>query len=528
MKAFRFLIAVGGLACVPFTSGQEPEKGLPVQPSPIDKSRAPASALTLEKAVLATAPTVRSDSLLKVNVTYQSYSPHLPWQKLSPGARLGLGVVLDKNRVLVTGQMVADATYIELELPESGQKIPAKVVGADYEANLALLEAAYSGERSKIFFSDLKPMQIESKAHVGDNLSIWQTGRVGELIVTLLHVSKVMTSAYVLPGSNFLVYEGQGIVRTEGNSFTLPVIKGGKLAGLLLRYDSKNQVTTVLPGIIIEHFLKDMADRKNEGFPSLGIEVQPTMDEQFREYLGLKPSQGGMYVSGVSKGGTAAALGVEKKDILLNINGFKIDSRGDYEDPEFGRLSMSHIVRGRAYVGEKVKMVVLRNGKEVTLEGKLTRKNPKDNIVWPYLFDRGPNYVVEGGLVFQELTKPYLQAFGEDANGTVLRLSHLAEHPEEYEKQGRKKFVFLSAVLPTPATQGYERIGGLLVKSVNGKMINDLSDLDKAFQEAKDGLDVVEFEDMPKKIYLDAASVDRENTALLKGAYRIGSLKRIE
>jgi hypothetical protein len=33
---------------------------------------------------------------------------------------------------------------------------------------------------------------------------------------------------------------------------------------------------------------------------------------------------------------------------------------------------------------------------------------------------------------------------------------------------------------------------------------------------------------MPKKIYLDAASVDRENTALLKGAYRIGSLKRIE
>ncbi len=526
MKAFYSLIVLVSLSGV-FPVFAANEKGATADGAPKNRRRvmippAPASGMPVE------ATPARSDSLLKVNVTYQSYNPHLPWQKLSPGARLGLGVVLDNNRVLVTGQMVADATYIELELPESGQKIPAKVAGVDYEANLALLEVAANGERAKTFFNGLKPMQIEPSAHVGDNLSIWQTGRVGELIVTLLHVSKVMTASYVLPGSSFLVYEGQGIVRTEGNSFTLPVVKNGKLAGLLLRYDSKNQVTTVLPAIIIEHFLKDMADGKNEGFPSLGIEVQPTLDDQFREYLGLKPGQGGMYVSNVSKGGTASALGVEKKDILLSINGFKVDSRGDYEDPEFGRLSMSHIVRGRAYVGEEVKMVVLREGKEVTLEGKLTRKNPKDNIVWPYLFDRGPNYVVEGGLVFQELTKPYLQSFGDDANGTVLRLSHLAEHPEEYEEQGRKKFVFLSAVLPTPATQGYERIGGLLVKAVNGKVINDLSDLDRAFSEPVDGIETVEFEDMPKKIYLDSAAVERENTALLKGAYRLGSLKRIE
>ena len=525
MKAFYFLVTLAALAGLPSAARAE-EKPASTAPHPAERHRVliPAGS----DAASMSAPSMRSDSLLKVNVTYQSYSPHLPWQKLSPGARLGLGVVLEKNRVLVTGQMVADATYIELELPESGQKIPAKVVGVDYEANLALLEAAYDGDRGKSFFSGLKPMKIESKAHVGDNLSIWQTGRVGELIVTLLRVSKVMTAQYVLPGSSFLVYEGQGIVRTEGNSFTLPVVKAGRLAGLLLRYDSKNQVTTVLPGMVIEHFLKDMADGKNEGFPSLGVEVQQTLDEQFREYLHLKPDQGGMYVSGVSKGGTAALLGVKKQDILLSINGFKVDSRGDYEDPDFGRLSMSHVIRGRAFVGDDVKMVVLREGEEVVLQGKLIRKEPKDNVVWPYLFDRGPNYVVEGGLVFQELTKPYLQAFGDEANGTVLRLSHLAEHPEDYEEGGRKKFVFLSAVLPTPATQGYERIGGLLVKTVNGKVINEISDLDKAFHEPVDGIDTVEFEDMPKKIYLDAAAVERDNMALLKGAYRIGSLKRIE
>ena len=64
---------------------------------------------------------LRNDSLLKVNVTYQGYAPHIPWQKESPGQRRGLGVFIDGNRVLVTGQLVADATYIELELADSGQ-----------------------------------------------------------------------------------------------------------------------------------------------------------------------------------------------------------------------------------------------------------------------------------------------------------------------------------------------------------------------------------------------------------------------
>ena len=70
---------------------------------------------------------VQSNSLVRVNATSQPYSLHLPWQKESPSGRRGLGVVLAGNRVLVTAQMVADATYIELELPDKGQKIPAKV-----------------------------------------------------------------------------------------------------------------------------------------------------------------------------------------------------------------------------------------------------------------------------------------------------------------------------------------------------------------------------------------------------------------
>lgn len=402
------------------------------------------------------------------------------------------------------------------------------MTGVDYEANLAVLVPATNSERSKVFFKGLKPMQIETKAHAGDNLNIWQLGRVGDLIVTQLKLSKVLTAQYVVEGSRFLAYEGQGIVRSEGNSFTVPVVKGGRLAGLLLQYDSKNQVTTVLPGMIIEHFLKDLEDGKIEGFPSLGIEFQSTLDDQFREYLGLKGDQGGMFVSAVSKGGTADAVGLEKGDIVLSMNGFAIDSRGDYEDPDFGRLSMSHIVRGRSYVGDDMKVKVLRDGEEMMLTGKLKHKGPDEYLVRPYLFDRGPNYLVAGGLVFQELSRPYLNAFGDRGGSALGRLQWVVNHPEEYEEAGHRRLVFLSGALPTRSTQGYDRVSWQIVVKVNGKAINDLSDIVAALKEPKDGIHTVELEDSPKLLFLDAIQMERDNLALLGGSYRIGELKHIE
>ena len=471
---------------------------------------------------------VQNSSLVKVNATSQPYNLHLPWQKESPSGRRGLGVVLAGNRVLVTGQMAADATYIELELPESGQKIPAKVVAVDYEANLALLESPPS-DKQKAFFAGLKPMAVDASGRIGDAVSILQTGRVGELIESPLRIGKVLTRRYNVEGSGFLVYEANGIIRSEANSFTLPVVKGSKLAGLLLSYDSKNQVTTILPAPIIEHFLKDVADGKYEGFPGLGMELQSTQDEQFRDYLGLKPNAPGVLITTVMKGGSAEKAGMKKGDILIAINGFTIDSRGDYKDPQFGPLSSSHLVRGRAYVGDKVEIKVVREGKEVTLNGQLARRSPADYLVLPYQFDKGPRYVLMGGLLFQELSRPYLDAFGEEQrSGAILRLTRIATHPDKYEEEGRKKLVFLSMVLPTPSAQGYDKLGGQVVNKVNGKAINDLNDLAEAFKSAKDTWHVIELDDFPHVLYLDTFNAERDNLRLLDGAYRIGSLKRLE
>lgn len=472
-------------------------------------------------------PVISTSSLLKVNVTYQTYNMQIPWQKESAGGRRGLGVVLPGNRVLVTAQMVADSTYIELELPEGSQKLPAKVQAVDYEANLALL-APNSPAKEQDFFSGLKGVEVDGSARIGDSLSVWQSGRVGDLIVTPLRISKVMTQGYVVENAAFLVYEATGIIRSESNSFTLPVVKGGKLAALLLRYDSKNQVATLLPAPIIQHFLRDVADGKYDGFPSLGIEFQITQDEQFRDYLGLKPGAPGVYVSKVMKGGSADQAGMKPGDIMMAVNGSKIDARGDYQDPQFGAVSASHLVRGKGFVGEDVQIQVLRDGKEVELKGKLTRKQPDDYLVRPYLFDKGPKYILSGGVLFQELTSSYLGSFGREQRGALLRLQRIAANPEEFEKDGRKRVVFIGAILPTASTQGYERLSGQVVVEVNGKKITELADVATALKEPKDGLHVLKLKEFPYLLHLDALRVERDNMQLLNGAFRVSELSRLE
>ncbi len=524
------LTVVMGLAASQSLRGQDPERlaGSAEAANASGPELAPGqSVLGSARAVVRDA-IVRTQSLLKVNVTYQEFSPHIPWQKESPGARRGLGVILKGNEILVTAQMVADATYIELELPESGQKLTAQVKAVDYEANTAVL-VARNAERAKGFFEGLKPMELDTSARVGDALSVWQIGPTGDLIVTPLRVSKVETAQYAVEGSVFLVYEGNGIIRSEGNSFTLPVVKGGKLAGLLLRYDSKNQVTTVLPAPIIDHFLKDTADGKYEGFPNLGVEFQLTLDEQFRDYLGMKNGDGGMYVSQVLKGMTGEKLGLKQGDIITSVNGFAIDSRGNYKDPQYGALSVSHVVRGRAFVGDPLKVTVVREGKPLTLEGRLMRKDPAEMTVSPYRFDRGPNYLLAGGLLFQELSQTYLDGFGrERRTGPVLRLARLAKNPEKFEERGCKKIVFLSAVLPTPSAQGYERVGGQTVEEVNGRVITDLTVLDEAFKAPVNGIHTIKLGEFPHLMHIDAVAMERDNMAIMTGGYRVGALKRIE
>ena len=119
-------------------------------------------------------------------------------------------------------------------------------------------------------------------------------------------------------------------------------------------------------------------------------------------------------------------------------------------------------------------MNVFREGQSQKLEVVLDRRDEKDQLVPAYTFGKGPAYLVKGGLLFQELTRPYLETYGENWQSQApLALLDVYENPQKYESRGRR-IVVLAGVIPTPATVGYETLRDIIVTKVNGKDIKDM------------------------------------------------------
>jgi S1-C subfamily serine protease len=453
--------------------------------------------------------TTAADAVVRVNSTSQEYHFLRPWEKRSPATRNGLGAVIKGKRVLVTAELVKDSTYIELEKADTGAKTPAKVVGLDYEVNLALL-APEDGNSS--FLDGMTELELDQGVRVGDNVDVWQLEANGIPASTSGTVIKVGIGKYFVDGSYFLNYVLRGSLQYRAGSFTLPVVKNGKLVGILLSYSSKEQTSVIIAAPIIAHFIKDLKDGHYEGFPNLGISYATTLDEQFRKYLKLGKRLGGVYVRKVPKGGSAAAAGMKEGDVILEIAGHAIDARGDYVHPIYGKLNFSHLVRGEADVGAVRQAKIVRDGKDMTLDMKLLRKLPGDYLIDPYLFDRGPKYLILGGLIFEELTLQYLKEWGEEwETRAPFRLVHANAHQSDYEDQGRQKLVILSDAVLTPATLGYQQLANLIVTKVNGKDIKSIRDLKEALASPEKGIHRIEFDEFPRVIFVDAELAVRMN-----------------
>ncbi len=482
---------------------------------------------TLRSQETRAAETSPEKSILRVSITSQSYSASMPWQKGTPGTRRGLGALLPGNKVLVTAELAQDANFVELEIAASGRKLTAKIEAVDYEVNLATIVP--QGDPGD-FFTGMVPMAVESALKPKAKVDIWQFENNGTAVSSSIDLNRADLGSLFLEDQPFLVFQANGAVQYRGGTFTLPVIHENKLAGMLLRYNSRDQVADILPPILIERFLLDAAEAPYEGFPNFGARMSTTLDPQLRSYLKLNGG-GGVLLTSVVPNFSADKAGLKEGDVVVEVNGFKIDNRGYYQDPDYGVLGAAHLLRVRTKAGETAQLKIMRDGKILEVACPMLRRNPSDYLVDPYMFDRGARFVISGGLIFQELTMNYLQRnsrSGDWRENAPFRLMYAQMHQEEILKSGRRKLVFLSAVLPAPCNEGYDSLRNLIVTKVNAKPILDLKDLTEALESPIKGIHHIEFEDTPKIIHVDAAAAAEDDKEFLPRRYRIQQLQRVE
>lgn len=461
--------------------------------------------------------------LLRIASTSQEYNIGQPWEKKSPTTRRGIGILVGENQIITTAEMGANATFIEIETIDSSTSMPAKTIVIDYESNLALI-SVISPEHQKVL-AKLKPVEISPSPKLEDIVQIYQVEDNGKILITdgVIRGADVVSS--FVDGHFFLAYEVKASMQSAANSFTIPIIKEGKLLGILTSYSSDEQMLDVIAPEIIRAFLDDANDGTYDGFPSLGISTGRTSDPHFRAWLKLSDDQGGLFIERVNRNSAAEKAGIKPGDVLLAADGNDIDRKGFYQSENYGPLYWGHLIGGSKKSGEKVTLSLLRNGESITKEVTLSRQ--PEGIIPSHMYGKAPRYLVKGGFIFQELTSSYLQAFGKDWESRApLDLLDALNHPEDYEK-GRNRLVILSRTIPTEATLGYERIAGTIITKVNGKDIADIPSLVEAFKTPeKDGIHTIELDNELKKLYLDATTSATVDANFLKQG--LPSLSRVE
>jgi S1-C subfamily serine protease len=470
---------------------------------------------------VAIAPVEQKGSVVRVNSTNQSYDFLRPWSKDAPFSRRGLGVLLDGGKILVTAELVANSDYIELERADGGEKATAKVDVIDYEANLATLTAEDSN-----FLSGMQPLGLTTDVKTGDELSVLQLESNGTPVSAKALVTSVEVGKYALEDSGYLMFRMSCPLQFRENSFTLPIVKGNKLAAYLMRYDSRSQTIDAIASPVINHFLVESQHHPYRGFPRAGLDFSSTRDPQLRRYLKLQDSDGGVYVNQVEEDGPASKGGVLEGDVLVKIGDKQVDPDGNYLNPLYGKVSITYLTTTEAYAGQSVTMTVIRNGERKQLNIALFRKAPEDYVIEPYTIGKQPRYYILGGLVFEELTRDYLREWGANwLKDAPQRLVYYDRYQSELFPE-KRKIVFLTQILPTEETVGYDQLNNLVVTKVNGRPVLSLDDFAEAVKNPIGGFHKIEFEEDPHEIYLDAKQVETDS-AKLRSVYSLPALQHL-
>lgn len=471
--------------------------------------------------VASSVPVGATTSMIRINATQQRPQYRQPWLQQEPDSFGGLGVVIEGGYVLTTAEMVADATFISFVSADKRETLPAEVFAVDYDANLALLKPKEG--QSTSLLDGLVPIAVMDFSHKEQALELWQLREDGAPLITEGKIQGFRVLPVVNMGLPFIVSEVKAALRDLGNSYTLPAVSEGKLAGMLANYYQNDQIGHFIEASVIKRFIEDAFSAGYQGFPKLGILTTDMTDPAMRRYLGVSDEDGGVYVSQMRFAGNGTQGGIQLKDVILSIDDNPIDRRGYYDSKKWGKLAWEHLISSHK-VGDTVKMIVLRDGKKAPLEFVLKAPDASTEFISKNLSGQTVPYIIHGGLVFTELSVPYLKSYGEKwISRAPVELMTALINSTEWEKKGTPRLVILADCIPTPATLGYERIGGTVVEEVNGQKITDITALSHALAAVKEGIHVIKISTAPFTIYVAEDAAQKENNV-----FRAQGLKQLQ
>ena len=343
----------------------------------------------------------------------------------------GSGVIISEDGYIVTNNHVVDgASKLKVKLND-GRSFDAKLIGKDSATDLALLKVEAKGLPTLAFGSSDALRLGEWVLAIGSPFDLQST-------ITAGIVSAKARNLGVIPND----FSIEAFIQTDaavnpGNSGGALVNTHGELVGIntLIKSQTGSYVgySFAIPESIVRKVVVDLKEYGIVQRALLGIRygiVDQDFIDNMGEETGIK-ELGGAYVSSVVEGGSASEAGIRKGDVILDIDGVKINDNA----------TLSEQI-GRRRPNDKVKLSVKRDGKVKQIDVTLRNKAGKTELITKEDVDMvevlGGKFADAGAKLCRELDiKGGVQVVGIKADGILARarvkqgfvITHINDRP---------------------------------------------------------------------------------------------------
>ncbi len=271
------------------------------------------------------------------------------------GISLGSGFILnEEGYILSNAHVVFNATEIRVATTEQGKEYPARIIGVDRLTDTALLKIEPDEPLTALPLADSDELEVgEMVLAIGNPLGLTHTVTSGlvsakERVAPQLNrqmLDFIQTDSAINPGSS-----GGPLINLYGEvvGINTAIISTAQLVGFAIPI---NIVKEVAPLLVV--------GKPERGW--FGVSARP-LSAKDRDELNFS-GDNGILVLGVEAGSPAEKAGVQTKDIIVEVNGQKIDRFLKFRRKLLGLTP-----------GQKIRLTLFREGKTFGLTQTLAHQ----------------------------------------------------------------------------------------------------------------------------------------------------------
>jgi serine protease Do len=269
-----------------------------------------------------------------------------------PRSGLGSGVVIAPGTVLTNFHVVSDADSLKVGTADK-HELDAEVIGKDPKSDLAVLKV--KGDTSS-----LKPLALgsSSRLRLGDVvLAIGNPFGLGQTVTMGIVSAKGRANVGIVDYEDFIQTDA---AINPGNSGGALVDMEGNLVGINTAILSRTggnvgigfAIPTDMAKPIVDSLVKD--GRVTRGW--LGVSIQD-VDQDLASALKLS-TVNGVVISDVQRDGPASKAGLQRRDVILSIDGKSVESTGQFRNLVAAMGAKKNVKLGLLRDGKKQEVAV--------------------------------------------------------------------------------------------------------------------------------------------------------------------------